>query len=325
MDLFSHTLLPYLLGKVSNVKKEHLTALVLGGIAPDFDIFILWINWVYPTFFLITHRGITHSLFFGFFTALAVLYLVSRKWFVAKVRKYTDFNPVFSRKNIVFAYIGVVIHLFLDSTTTRGVPLFYPIDAARQSAEVFFYTDIFLTIVSLAIVVYIFKRPVQKHTAASLLLIFLLTFSVMGGLRIAEKNDALDFFGGEGNKAYPTMNPFEWYVLSEGETITTYKFSGVNGSSSYNETVKRLNVLAGGHGLNEALGVAGELPQVKMFKWRAHAIAVNATFEGGIWLLEYYNPLQRASMHDAPATLRKRFAHFGGLNVSVENGKASVI
>ncbi len=77
--------------------------------------------------------------------------------------------------------------------------------------------------------------------------------------------------------------------------------------------------------MEEALRTAGELPQVKMFKWRAHAVAVNATFENDIWLLEYYNPLQRASMKDAPATLRKRFAHFGGLNVSVENGTASVI
>jgi len=225
----------------------------------------------------------------------------------------------------VFAYIGVVIHLFLDSVTTRGIPLFYPIDAARQSAGVFFYTDTFLMIVSLAIVVYIFKRPVQKHTAASFLLIFLLTFSIMGGIRISEKNEALAFFGGEGNKAYPTVNPFEWYVLSEGETITTYKFSGINGSSSYNETVKRLNVLAGGSGLNDALGTAGELPQVKMFKWGAHAVAVNATFKDEIWLLEYYDPVQRVGMRDTPAILRKLFAHLGTLNVSVENGKASVI
>lgn len=325
MDLFSHALLPYLLGKVTNVKKEHITALVLGGIAPDFDVFIMWINWVYPTFFLIVHRGITHSLFFGLLTAIAVLYLVSRKSIVSKVRKYTDFNPVFSRRNILFAYIGVIIHLFLDSVTTRGVPLFYPFDAARYSAEVFFYTDIFLTIVSLAIVVYVFKRPVQKHTATSFLLILLLTFSIMGGIRISEKNDALDFFDGEENKAYPTVNPFEWFVLSEGETITTYKFSGTNDSSYYNETVERLNVLAGGSGLDYALETAGELPQVSMFKWRAHAVAVNATFENGIWVLEYYDPLQRVSMHDAPATLRKGFGRFVGLNVSVENGTASVI
>ncbi len=67
MDLLSHTLFPYLLGNYFTKRKEEITALVIGGIAPDFDYLLLWIQNVYPTFFLITHRGITHSLFFGFF------------------------------------------------------------------------------------------------------------------------------------------------------------------------------------------------------------------------------------------------------------------
>jgi len=40
MDLFSHALLPYLLGDFFKRKKEEITALVVGGIAPDFDILI---------------------------------------------------------------------------------------------------------------------------------------------------------------------------------------------------------------------------------------------------------------------------------------------
>lgn len=324
MDLLSHSLLPYLLGKISNVKKEYLTALVIGGIAPDFDVFITWINSIYPTSFLITHRGITHSFFFGFFTVVAVLYLACNEKIKSRIRKYVDFNPVFSRRNIAFAYIGVVIHLLLDSLTTRGVPLFYPIDAARKSAEVFFYTDTFLMIVSLAIVVYIFKRPVQKHTYVSFLLIFILTFSIIGSIRINEKNEALGFFGGDKNKAYPSMNPFEWYVISDGEYITTYKYNGFDRSSQYNETVLRLNVLSDGAGLDDALGRAGELPQVKMFKWRAYAVAINASFEEGVWLLEYYDPLQRVLMRDTPSVIRNRLPRLTSLNVSVDRGGTAV-
>lgn len=51
MDIFSHTLLPYLLGNYFEKRKEVITALVMGGIAPDFDYLILWIQNVYPTFF----------------------------------------------------------------------------------------------------------------------------------------------------------------------------------------------------------------------------------------------------------------------------------
>ncbi|MCX9073609.1 MAG: metal-dependent hydrolase, partial [Candidatus Methanoperedens sp.] len=141
MDLFSHALLPYLLGNFFKRNKKEITAFVLGGIAPDFDVFLVWINSVYPTFFLIVHRGITHTLFFGFFTALAVLYLATREKVRSRVQKFISLETSFSKRTAVFAYAGVLVHLFLDYTTTRGVPVFYPFEAARYSAEVFFYTD----------------------------------------------------------------------------------------------------------------------------------------------------------------------------------------
>ncbi|MFZ3384913.1 MAG: metal-dependent hydrolase, partial [Candidatus Methanoperedens sp.] len=143
MDLFTHALFPYLLGNYFKKSKEKITAFVIGGIAPDIDIFLLLIQYLYPTFFLITHRGITHSIFFGFFTGIIVLYLSSRDGIKKIVQKRIDFEPVFSRKNIMYAFAGVIIHLILDYSTTRGVPLLYPFDAARYSAELFFYTDIY--------------------------------------------------------------------------------------------------------------------------------------------------------------------------------------
>lgn len=324
MDLFTHALLPYLLGKVQNVKKEYLTALVLGGIAPDFDVFILWINSIYPTFFLIVHRGITHSFFFGLITVMVVLYLACHDRIKNRIRKYADFNPVFTWQSVTFGYIGVIIHLFFDGVTTRGVPLFYPFEAARYSAEVFFYTDTFLMIVSLGIVIYLFKKPIKKHTVAKFLVIFLLVFAVIGGVRVTEKYEALDFFEGDGKQAFPTMNPFEWYVLSDGDKITTYQYNGLGKSSQYNETVNQMNVFSGGEGLDDALGTAGELPQVKMFKWRAYSVAINASYQDGIWLLEYYDPLQRVVIRDAPSVLRKGFSRFGSLNVSVNREGATV-
>src|SRR5659263_548330 len=159
MDLFSHALLPYLLGNYLKKRKEEITAFVIGGIAPDVDIFLLFIQYLYPTFFLITHRGITHSLFFGFFTGTFILYLASRKRIKKRVQKYLNFEPFFSSRTIAYAYAGILIHLFLDYSTTRGVPLFFPFETTRYSAELFFYTDIYLTILSLVMVIFLFKRP----------------------------------------------------------------------------------------------------------------------------------------------------------------------
>jgi inner membrane protein len=77
MDLFTHVALPLLLGRWLKRSAEEVAALAIGGLAPDLDIFLLPINWVHPNFFLLVHRGITHSLFFGIFSALLVLFLAS--------------------------------------------------------------------------------------------------------------------------------------------------------------------------------------------------------------------------------------------------------
>ena len=47
-----------------------------------------------------------------------------------------------------------------------------------------------------------------------------------------------------------------------------------------------------GENLNFALQTASEMPEIKMFKWRAYRIAVNASFNSGVWSLEYYDPMQ---------------------------------
>ncbi|MCZ7358133.1 MAG: metal-dependent hydrolase [Candidatus Methanoperedens sp.] len=324
MDLFSHALLPYLLGNFTKRRKEEIIAFVLGGIAPDIDIFLLLINYLYPTSFLITHRGITHSLFFGFFAGLTVLYLASRNTVKTRVQRYIDFEPVVTFRTVMFAYAGVIIHLFLDFSTTRGVPFFYPFDAARYSAEVFFYTDTYLTILSLIVLIILYKRPVQKHTITKFLALFLVVFAILGGLRIAEKTSAEKFFQGENLRAYPTVSIFEWYVIGQdGDRIRIYEYNGFAGTSNYNQTFLRMSVISGGENLEGALDVAGKLPQVYMFKWRAYAVAINATSSNGVWYIDYYDPLQRAMIRGAPAAFFMRIN--APLRVKVEDGKATIL
>lgn len=322
MDIFSHALLPYLLGKLFKKSKEDITALVLGGIAPDFDIFILWINYVYPNFFLTTHRGLTHSFLFGFFTAILILYLATGEKVKNRVLRYVDFNPVFSRRAVAFAFAGVVIHLFLDFVTTRGVPLFYPVETTRYSAEVFFYNDIFLTITSLAIVIFLFKKPLQKNSIIQFLTIYLVVFAGIGAVRLAEKSSAEQFFQGPGIKTYPTMNPFDWYVLAEDvDEISIFEYNGLDRTLPYIETVSRLNIFPKKEGLDDAINNASELPQVKMFEWRAYAVAINASFSNGTWSLEYYDPLRRAMFRDSPFIFRRIETP---IRVKVEAGRAVI-
>ncbi len=316
-------MLPYLLGNFFKRKKEEIAALTIGGIAPDFDIFLLWINFLYPNFFLLTHRGITHSIFFGFLTGLFILYLATQSRVKNKIKHYVDFEPVFSRRTILFAFAGVMLHLFLDYSTTRGVPLLYPFDVSRYSAEVFFYTDTYLMILALLMVIWLYRKPLQKNTAVKFLVIYLIVFAGLGTVRLTEKISAEQFFHDTEIKAYPTMSLFDWYALGkDNNEIKIYEYNGYNRTLTYNESVPVMNILSQGEGLDEALGAAGELSQIKMFKWRAYAVAINATSSNGVWLLEYYDPLGKAMARGAPAFLRRINKP---IMVKVEAGKAVVL
>jgi inner membrane protein len=325
MDFFSHALLPYLLAKSFKRKNEEVAAFVLGGIAPDIDVLIMWINFVYPTFFLITHRGTTHSLFFGFLTAVFVLYLASRTGIRSFINRFIKFEPVINGRTAIFACAGAALHIFLDSTTTHGVPLLYPLTTARYSAELFFYTDMFLTILSLLIIIYLYKKPQQRNNVAKFLMVFLIIFALLGSVRILEKNRAAYFFQGENMKTYPTASPFDWYVIGvTAEEIRIYEYNGLDMSSPYNETVKRMDVLRSGNDMDGALSTAEELLQVKMFRWRAYAVAVNASFEEVNWQFEYFDPLQISMLREVPGIFRGAARGFSSMNVTVNGSRAVV-
>ncbi|HEY9204743.1 MAG TPA: metal-dependent hydrolase [Candidatus Methanoperedens sp.] len=322
MDFFSHALLPYLLGNFFRRKKQHVTAFVLGGIAPDIDVFIMWINFVYPTFFLVTHRGLTHSLFFGFFTGFAVLYLASRAGIKNRLQRFFGLDAVVTPGAVLFAYAGVVLHLVLDYVTTRGVPLLFPFEVTRYSAEVFFYTDIYLTILSVIIIIALYKKLWQKNAVTGFLILFLVAFALLGTVRMVEKTSAGDSIQGNDINTYPTMNPFDWYILADdGENIKIYEYNGFSRTLPYNETTLKLYVAPGSENPDPgtALAIAGELPQVKMFKWRAYDVAINASFNDEKWLLQYYDPLQRAMIRDSPSVFRRINSP---LNVTVEGERA---
>ncbi len=327
MDLFTHALLPYLLGDLFKQKREEITALVIGGIAPDFDVLILWINSVYPNFFLTTHRGITHSLFFGFFTAVFVMYLTLRSKVLIKRLFKSAPDIRFTRGTLAFMYLGVLMHLFLDYITTRGVPLLYPFDVTRWSAELFFYTDTYLTIFSLSAIVLLYKTKPDVHGAAAkkILAAMLVVFLLLGGIRYMEKSDAQASYVDA--QIFPTMNMFRWYALAgNNETIKIYDYNGWDKTASLKAEFKRRNISFsdGAPPFEDSLKLAEKLPQVRMFEWRAYSTAINASYKNA-WIIEFYDPIQRAGMRDAPVSLRRLFARFGSLAVKVENGNAAVI
>jgi inner membrane protein len=325
MDFLTHALLPYLLGSFLHIEKKRLSALVLGGMAPDLDVLVSWIGSLYPTSLLLVHRGITHSLFFGFFFALLVLYLARQPRVKGLFSRAIPYDPDLSPGSVVFLYAGVLLHLLLDWTTTRGVPLFYPWQALRYSADIFFQIEPAALISSLVIVAALMRDRSLVRIDKNLFVLFALFLLVVGGIRMDGKDSALAAFPGADAAAYPESGLFSWAVLQEdGDRYLVYEYDYLHGFASGGSAFPRLTVASREEEAEKAIAIADELSTVKLFRWRAYAVAINATsFENGTWSIEYYDPVVRVETHDS-GFFRPPSKSYQAVRVTVEDEVARV-
>lgn len=320
MDLFTHIAVPYLMARRLKRRSDETAAMVLGGVALDLDFLLMPVNWIFPSFFLLVHRGITHSLFFGVITALLVLGLASFGPVRSRIKVRSGIDLGLSRRTAFFASAGAVIHLALDILTTRGVPLLYPLDPARWSFEIFFYSEAPLLIASLGLLLlYAKSRDIFDPRKALLILLLLLVLT--GGARLAERERALEGFG-DGAAAFPAPGLLSWTVLVEDSgLVRIYSYSGPSGDLELLESFERLEGPLP-EGLDEAIDIAESLPQVKTFRWRSYEVIVSASSRDGGWDLTYTDPVMAARMADAPSPLRRPFSSLASLDVRVEGGAA---
>ncbi len=263
MDGLTHASFPFLAGKFFKRSREECAALLLGGIAPDFDIFISWIPVFFQTSIPLYHRGITHTFLFGFVTAAIVLFIASRKYFQDLLARAfrTNIRLTMRPSLLVFAYIGVLSHFFLDGLTAYGIAVIYPLSTERYSAELFYYIDFSLMFVSLALLLYaIVKRgkmvmSIHKerktnhslnkpHTLQDssaemnvhykrMFIMLLLAIALLSGLRYYEKTVSSNYFNISISSIYPSaVSPFEWQVVDQ-NAEKRYEFDSLRQSILY--------------------------------------------------------------------------------------------
>lgn len=328
MDIFSHALLPYLTGSHFKLDKKLLAAFVLGGIAPDLDFLLIWVNYVYPSNILFVHRGLTHSLIFGFLTALLVLYLASRPMIKNTLRKVVDFDIELSIATIALAYAGVLTHLFLDYLTTRGVPLFYPLYTPRLSANIFYHTEVAIALTSLAVIIWLLKKPRSDEANKKALMAFIVVLLFVGSIRLEGKVLSESFLQDSSTKSYPDAGLFEWTLLKEnGDKFEVYGYSALARAEEYNYTFHRYSAfdISKKGDIKGAMRSAEMLPEVKLFRWRAYATVVNASFKDGSWLLEYYDPVIKAEMMNSALPFKTAPDSYAYMKVVVGDDNIAVV
>ncbi|MCU0637864.1 MAG: metal-dependent hydrolase, partial [Methanothrix sp.] len=255
MDFITHALLLFLLGRFLGLDRRLLAALVLGGISPDLDFWLSWPGSLLSPDLLLVHRGITHSLLFGMIFGLLVLYLAALPRAKGLWGRFGGFQPDISMASIVTACCGVMIHLLMDFSTGRGVPIHFPWDLARYSAEIFFQIEPAVLAASIIVTAALIKSRTLR-SKKSLFVVFLLFLLVIGAVRIDGKLGAME--------SYPDNSSVHPDDMRGGSISAATAFPRLQATSSPDEAKK-------------AVALADDLPAVGLFRWRAYAVAVNAT------------------------------------------------
>lgn len=299
MDSVTHGLFPYSIAAFLKRSRVECAAVLLGAVGPDLDVVFAWLGYLMQVQIL-SHRGITHSIFFGFFTAAILLYVFSRKNAAGFLKKALN-TPValeFNPRLLGFAYAGLLFHLLLDSLTSRGIPLLYPLTAKRFSAEIFFYIDLYLIALSAVILAYLYlnRRKIGdvRDIGNKLFVVYLVAFLLVGGLRLYEKNIAYGAFDLPDKSVYATTSPFSWVVVTRGDSIGIYGYDSLDRNITYSKTAGRFNVNPEGASFpfEQALAQAEKLPRVRDFELNARAVSVNAYFDRDLkeWVLDFSDP-----------------------------------
>jgi inner membrane protein len=154
------------------------------------------------------------------------------------------------------ALTGVIMHLFLDYLITKGVPLLFPLDTVRFSAELLFHYEFLISACSVCIALWLIrgffeKTSVSRKTNIMLLTLFLIVLLVVGGLRVEGKETALalDDYGDisedlEGDfEVFPDWGLFQWIILNKDESsFQVYRYDFLNNETMYLASYPRLHV-----------------------------------------------------------------------------------
>jgi hypothetical protein len=147
---------------------------------------------------------------------------------------------------------------------------------------------------------------------------------LVGGIRMEGKMAAEEELSGRNALIYPMPGLFSWAALQEeGDSYLISRYDLVKGTVFSGQAFPKLKTTSHLKEAEEALNVAEGLSSVKIFRWRAYAVAVNASSLGnGSWYIEYYDPLVQSQRDGSWSILRPPFSRYGSLRVAVHGGIA---
>jgi inner membrane protein len=158
MDSLTHTVLGACMGEAIAGRQIGKKAMLIGALVHNLpDIDVIYNFFTTQATSLLTHRGVTHSIFFNLLTTIFLA------WLFQKVIK----NEAVSQKKWLFLVgSGLFTHITIDAFTTYGTGWFEPFSHERVSFNSIFILDPFLLFSLLvpALALTLFKLKSETRT-----------------------------------------------------------------------------------------------------------------------------------------------------------------
>jgi inner membrane protein len=242
---------------------------IAGAVLMDADVLFHGFSDRYPTLYIFTHGGFTHSLFGAFIVgsfAAVPMFLMSN---------FTPMAP-FGIAALGAIMAGALSHLALDYLAYPGIPLFYPVSDKKHTLGILGGPSVFIMLASVAYIVTMAAGMAQIDRPWPYVAFFALVLALSAGAK------ARAAFMTKG-RTIATINPFKWAVIEDTPDSYLYYRCDLFGRRSPRETYLKYR------GITPAeIRKHDGIPEVRRLRYHSYVVTVEA--DGG--RVTYRDPIR---------------------------------
>lgn len=313
MDIFTHALLPFALLAALRRPRAAGLAAGLGGAMPDIDAFFTWVARLDDALYGFTHRGWSHSLWGAPLLAVVGLVVLAQPWWARRWPRMAAFQA--TPETLAAAALGGLLHVAVDALTISGVPALWPLSTERVTANLFFYSALYMTPVGVWLIWRLAKGRLDDALLMKGAALLVAAIVVGGAVRLATQPRELP----DGAVVQPTPSEVRWVVAVPVEGGWDVRDHAALGEEHRFVFVGNATPAAA-----EAVARARALGTYVAWSWVNPAPVVNATAIEGGWRVEFRDAV--ALHRDATGGVLAGLLHEPEpLAVEVRGGDARVV
>lgn len=314
MDIFTHAVLPLALLALLRRPAAQRLAAGLGAAMPDMDVLATSVARFDDSLYGFVHRGWSHTLWGAPLLAVVGLLVLTRPWWAQRWPRMAAFR--LDRLTVVAAVVGAVSHVALDALTISGVPALWPASDERVTANLFFYSALYMVPVSGYLIWRLSRGTLDDALLRRGAALLVVAIVVGGAVRAATTPRDLP----PGSVVQPTPSELHWIVA----TPIPGGWDVEDRIAAFGEPQRHVFVGNATPAADEAVARAQALGAYVAWHWTNPAPVLNATAVEGGWRIEFRDAV--ALHRNATGGILAGLVHGPGpLVVEVVGGEARVV